>query len=215
VLDLPVKELRHTGRMVQSAWKYLFQTALERQHNANSPHRRPVFLWEDEAQYFFSDHDHHFQDTARSSRVSRVILTQNLPGFYKEFGRDGEHIANSVFGNLNTKLFHNNDDITTNEWAAKHFGQEIRTRYSFNTAPPPAPKDFFDGIQQSMEPRSTTSFGGSERWEYAVRPEEFNQLRTGGEENDFMVDAWITWMGLSDERQRHFTLMSFEQHPDL
>jgi hypothetical protein len=66
-----------------------------------------------------------------------------------------------------------------------------------------------------MDPPSTTSFGGSERWEHAVRPEEFNQLRTGGEENDFVVDAWITWMGLSAERQRHFTLMSFEQHPDL
>ena len=34
----------------------------------------------------------------------------------------------------------------------------------------------------------------AEHWEYAVRPEEFNLLRTGGDENDFLVDAYITWM---------------------
>ena len=215
VIDLPIKELRHTGLMVQSAWKYLFQTALERQDNANSPHRRPVFLWEDEAQYFFSDHDNHFQDTARSSRVSRVILTQNLPGFYKELGRDGVDTTNSVFGNLNTKVFHNNSDPMTNEWAAKHFGMEIHTRYTFNSVPLPQPRDSVDGIRQSIDPPNTTSLGGGEHWEYAVRPEEFNHLRTGGPENDFMVDAWITWMGLSAERQRHFTLMPFQQNPDI
>jgi hypothetical protein len=216
VLDLPLKELRHTGLMVQSAWKYLFQTALERCHNANSPKRRPVFLWEDEGQYFFSDHDHHFQDTARSSRVCRVILTQNLPGFYKEFGRDGADIANSVFGNLNTKIFHNNSDPATNEWAAKHFGQEIHTRYSFSQAPPPPiPQDFFSAMRQAIDPPSRTTLSGGEHWEYAVRPEEFNVLRTGGPENDFMVDAYITWMGLSAEHDRHFTRITFPQNQNL
>jgi hypothetical protein len=92
-----------------------------------------VFLWEDEAQHFYSTHDNDFQATARSSRVSRVVLTQNLPIFYKEFGAAGPDTANSVFGNLNTKVFHNNDDPTTNEWTAKHFGMEIHTRYSFSS----------------------------------------------------------------------------------
>jgi len=215
VLDLPLKELQHTGLMVQSAWKYLFQTALERQHGANDPRRRPVFLWEDEAQYFFSDHDHHFQDTARSSRISRVILTQNLNSFYKEFGREGETITNSVFGNLNTKVFHNNSDPQTNEWASKHFGQEIHTRYSISNAPTPQPGDFFGMIAQSLNPPNTTSVSAGEHWEPVVRPEQFNVLRTGGPENDFMVDAYITWMGLSAERQRHFTQITFQQNPNL
>jgi hypothetical protein len=215
ILDLPLKELQHTGLMVQSAWKYLFQTALERQHNDNSPRRRPVFLWEDEGQYFFSDHDHHFQDTARSSRVCRVILTQNLNSFYKEFGREGETITNSVFGNLNTKVFHNNSDPQTNQWAVEHFGKEIQTRYSITNAPAPQPKDFFGMIAQSLNPPNTTSVSAGEHWEPAVRPEQFNVLRTGGPENDFMVDAYITWMGLSAERQRHFTQITFQQNPNL
>ena len=215
VLDLPLKELQHTGLMVQSAWKYLFQTALERQHNDNSPRRRPVFLWEDEGQYFFSDHDHHFQDTARGSRVCRVILTQNLPSFYKEFGRDGEAIANSVFGNLNTKVFHNNSEPQTNQWASTHFGQEIQTRYTITNAPAPQPGDFFGMIAQSLNPPNTTSVSAGEHWEPVVRPEEFNVLRAGGPENDFRVDAYITWMGLSAEQQRHFTKITFQQNPNL
>jgi hypothetical protein len=215
VLDLPLKELQHTGLMVQSTWKYLFQTALERQDNANSPRRRPVFLWEDEGQYFFSDHDHHFQDTARSARVCRVILTQNLPGFYKEFGRAGADITNSVFGNLNTKIFHNNSDLQTNEWASRHFGQEIHTRYSITNSPTPQPSDFFGMVKQSLDPPNTTSVSAGESWEPAVRPEEFNVLRTGGPENDFMVDAYITWMGLSTGRQKHFTKITFAQNQNL
>lgn len=213
VLDLPLKELRHTGLMLQSSWKYLFQTALERQDRANNPRRRPVFLWEDEGQYFFSDHDHHFQDTARSSRVSRVILTQNLPGFYKEFGEEGVNIANSVFGNLNTKVFHNNSDPQTNHWCSEHFGTELTTRHSITSAPLPSPKDFFDRIAQSIDPPNTTSVSTAQHWEPVVRPEQFNVLRTGGKENNFMVDAYITWMGLSTDEGRHFTKITFHQNP--
>jgi len=215
VLDLPLKEFGHAGRMVQSAWKYLFQTALERHENLIGPKRRPVFLWEDEAQYWFSDHDHHFQDTARSSRVCRVALTQNLHSFYKELGRDGAETANSVFGNLNTKVFHNNSDPQTNEWAAKHFGSEIHMRYSFSNAPPPPARDFFDSLRQGNDSTNRTTVSSGEHWEYAVRPEEFNKLRTGGPENDFLVDAYITWMGLSAENDRHFTKMAFLQNPKL
>ena len=215
VIDLPLKEFGQAGLLVQSAWKYLFQTALERHENLIGPKRRPVFLWEDEAQYFFSDHDHHFQDTARSSRVCRVVLTQNLSSFYKELGRDGVETANSVFGNLNTKIFCNNSHPQTNEWAAKHFGSEIHMRYSFSNAPPPPAKDFLDSLRQGSDPTNRTTVSAGEHWEYAVRPEEFNKLRTGGPENDFLVDAYITWMGLSAEKDRHFTKMAFAQNPNL
>jgi hypothetical protein len=212
LVDLPLKELEHTGLIVQSAWKYLFQKAVERQNNAGNPNRRPVFIWEDEGQYFASEHDSHFQDTARSSRVSRVILTQNLHSFYKEFGKDGIAAADNVFGNLNTKIFHANSDPTTNVFAAQNFGSEIHHRLSISNSAPPQPRDFFDVIRQNIDPPNTTGFSFAEHWEPAVRPEEFNWLRTGGKKNDFQVDAYITWLGLSDERERHFTKVTFTQH---
>jgi hypothetical protein len=215
VLDLPIKEMGHTGVIVQSAWKFLFQTTVERQGNAGNPSRRPVFLWEDEGQYFFSNHDHHFQDTARSSRVSHVILSQNLHNFYKEFGQGAKEAADSVFGNLNTKIFHANPDPTTNEWAAKHFGTEIHSRFTISQAPQQSSKGFWDSLHQMIDPPSTASISASEQREYAVQPEEFNRLRTGGSANDFQVDAYITWLGLSAERERHFTMATFFQNQNL
>jgi len=130
-------------------------------------------------------------------------------------GRDGVETANSVFGNLNTKVFHNNSDPQTNSWAAEHFGKELQTRYSFSHAPPPPAKDFLDGIRQSIDPPNRTTVSSGQHWEHAVRPEEFNTLRTGGPENDFMVDAWITWMGLTAENDRHFTKITFAQNQNL
>ncbi len=215
VLDLPLKEFQHAGLMVQSAWKYLFQVALERQKRANNPACRPVFLWEDEAQHFFSQHDHHFQNTARSARVCRVILTQNLHSFYKEFGRDGESATMTVFGNLNTKVFHNNSDTTSNRWAADQFGKVINQRLSISKGPEPQPKEFFDAMRQSIDPPGRTTVSTVEHWEDAVRPEEFNDLRTGGPDYNFMVDAYITWMGLVADDGNHFLKISFQQNQHL
>ena len=215
VLDLPIKELQHAGLMVQSAWKYLFQVALERQKRSNNPACRPVFLWEDEGQHFFSQHDHHFQNTARSARVCRVVLTQNLHSFYKEFGREGESATMTVFGNLNTKVFHNNSDTTSNRWAADQFGKVINHRISISQAPEPQAKGFFDSLRQSFDPPGRTTVSTAEHWEDAVRPEEFNDLRTGGPEYNFMVDAYITWMGLTAEDGNHFLKISFQQNQNL
>jgi len=218
VLDLPIKEFGQTGLLIQSAWKYLFQMALERQAKAGDPSRRPVFLWEDEGQHFFSNHDHHFQATARSARVCRVILSQNLHNFYMEFGGAGGAAANSVFGNLNTKIFHTNSDPMTNEWAAKHFGQEIHHRVSISHNPPPPPSpsnNIGEGLWAAFNPPSTTGVSTTEQWEYAVRPEEFNLLRNGGSKNDFQVDAYITWLGAGDNGDQHFTHTTFNQNPNL
>lgn len=217
VLDLPLKEFGQTGLLVQSAWKYVFQMALERQVRAGNPRCRPVMLWEDEGQYFFSENDHHFQATARSARVCRVILSQNLHNFYKEFGSSGGAAANSVFGNLNTKVFHANNDPLTNEWSSKIFGSEIHSRLTIsqNPAPPNRSQDLSDEIFAAFYPPSTTGFSQSEHWEPAVRPEEFNLLRNGGPQHDFEVDAYITWPGLADTVGQHFIRTTFIQNPNL
>jgi hypothetical protein len=215
VLDLPLNSLGHAGLVVQSAWKFLFQTALKRRERARSPHQRPVFLWEDEGQHFFSEHDHHFQATARSSRVSRVLLSQNVHNFYQQFGQGGREVANSVFGNLNTKIFHKNSDPETNEWASRMFGTETRMRTSFSHQPPQPAKDMWDSIRRMVDPPSTGGTSTAPNDEPAVRPEEFALLRNGGPENDFQVDAYITWLGLSAEGGRHFTNATFIQNQNL
>ncbi|HZQ48498.1 MAG TPA: TraM recognition domain-containing protein, partial [Verrucomicrobiae bacterium] len=216
VLDFPINDMGHTGLILQSAWRFLFQTALQRFSQSSAPSRRPLFLWEDEAQHFVTDFDHQFQATARSSRLSHVVLTQNAPGFNKELR--STDATNSIFGNLNTKIFHANADLTSAQWASSCIGQVIRHRVSISHSPPqPKPqRSLADSITGMFDARpSTASVTAGEQWEPVVRPEEFAQLRTGGPENDFQVDAFITWIGASGPEERHFTHITFNQNPEL
>jgi hypothetical protein len=120
-----------------------------------------------------------------------------------------------VFGNLNTKIFHANNDPLTNEWSSKQFGSEIRTRMTISQNPPPSASGFFDSFRQMINPTSTTGYSQGEQWEPAVRLEEFNKLRNGGEQNDFEVDAYITWPQLDDGQGRHFIRTTFLQNTNL
>jgi type IV secretory pathway TraG/TraD family ATPase VirD4 len=130
LLDFPLKSWNETGVLAQMIFKYLWMRATERRDITDQT--RPVFLWGDEAQLFTSSYDMEFQSTARSSRASTVLLTQNLPSFYSRIGGPNpEHTVNAMMGNLRTKIFHNNDDTTTNEWATELIGKETVWRQSF------------------------------------------------------------------------------------
>ena len=48
----------------------------------------PVFLWQDEFQYFVTRRDNFFQQTCRGSRVAVVCLTQNILNLAEELGED-------------------------------------------------------------------------------------------------------------------------------
>lgn len=130
LLDFPVLEWNETGVLAQMIFKYLWMRATQRRPVTNNT--RPVFLWADECQYFLSSYDMEFQSTARSSRTATVLMTQNLPSFYSRIGgQHPEHTVNAMMGNLRTKIFHNNDDRTTNAWAAELIGKTSVWRASF------------------------------------------------------------------------------------
>lgn len=130
LLDFPIKTWNQGGVLAQLIFKYVWMKATERR--AITPQTRPVFLWGDEAQLFTSSYDMEFQSTARSSRASTVLLTQNLPGYYSRIGGEQpEHTVNAMMGNLRTKIFHNNDCTTTNQWATELIGKEQVWRQSF------------------------------------------------------------------------------------
>jgi hypothetical protein len=131
IVDLPLKTWESTGIIAQSMFKYLWQKATERRNVQANP--RPVFLYCDEAQFFLSDYDNEFQSTARSARAATVYLTQNLSGIYAAIGgKNPEHAANALMGNLRTKILHSNDDYTTNQWAANLLGKVLHHRKNWN-----------------------------------------------------------------------------------
>lgn len=177
VLDLPIKKHHDAAIYAQVLFKYCWQRAVERR--AISPDSRPVFLWIDEAQHFVNEHDVAFQTTARSSRVSTVLLTQNLPNYLHALGgkSDAKSLVDSLLGNLTTKIFHNNTCAQTNQYAADLFAKDWHQRDSQNFSQ-----------QQSGESFGTSS---APQLEYTVLPREFSGLLKGGPENNYQVEAVI------------------------
>lgn len=193
ILDLPIKECGKGGHLVQSAWKYLFQNAVERRSDVGDA-RRPVFLWEDEGHTFFSRYDIEFQATARESRAAHVLISQNLHNFY-QLGHN-PHAVQGVFSLMNTQIFHANNDLETNKWASDRIGQEQKTNFSTQSNHDP------------NNPNSSTNIG--QDWEPSIRPEEFSRLKKGG---DGTCEAIILWMShqFKSNNNKPFSKLVFTQ----
>lgn len=206
LIDLPIKRYRTVGLFAQMIWKHLFQEAIERRNDPDDDMRRPVFLWADEAQFFFSEYDGLFQSTARSSRCATVYLTQNIPNFYGILGgSQAKSKVDGFLGNLNTKIFHNNNDPTTNQWAAEQIGKSLTHRFSSNFGS--SSKGFWD-----ISPTQNHSSGMQQVIDYEVQPSEFMKLRTGGQRYDCLVDAYFVKSGaVFGDTGKHYFKTIFQQ----
>jgi hypothetical protein len=131
IVDFPVKIWGDAGVVAANIMKYQWQRATERR--TITKNSRPVFLWADECQFFLTDYDAEFQSTARSARAATVYITQNLPTFQSRLkGSDPRATAESLLGNFQTKIFHANTDIATNQFASDMIGKALQHRYSGN-----------------------------------------------------------------------------------
>lgn len=195
VVDLPIKDLGEVGRLAQIIFKTVWQRSTERRSLQDE--WKPVFLWADESQYFVTPYDALFQQTARSKCSATVYLTQNLPNYYSAMpGKDNRAAAESLIGNLQTKVFHANGDPATNEFAERIFGREPMTETGYG---------FSDGkFNLNMNPMDQP----------IVRTSRFTGLRTGGAHNERRVDALIFQAGRSwNEGSQYATgiAVSFDQ----
>ena len=224
IVDLPVKTWGTSGILAAHVMKFLFQKTTERR--VCTEKTRPVFLWADECQFFLSEYDNEFQSTARSSRACTVYLTQNLSGIYSTIGGSNpEHSTEALLGNLRTKIFHLNDNRSTNQWAADLIGKDIQHRrnWSQGTGSSTGQSEGKNsswgnnknynlfgllhnssgknkGRGSSSGINSGTSEnrgeGSSEQIDYRVQPSFFAEgLRNGGKDNDCKVDAVIVQAG--------------------
>ena len=128
VIDLPAMS-GEDNRIAGHIWKYAFQRATTRQADAST---RPVFLFADEAQYFYSRNDVVFQSTARSSRVSTIYATQSLDSYRDTLGgsEKAATATRAFLANLRTQIFHANDSEETNVYAATLIGKTLQWRRS-------------------------------------------------------------------------------------
>jgi len=181
IVDVPINETPDLGKIVGVVWKLAVQRAILSRTLPQGPADgvRPVFIAADEGQYWLTDYDANFQQTSRSARGITVFATQNLPNLYAELSGSPSGMARvkSFLGNLQTRLACRNTDPETNLYLAESIGQKIVQRQSRS----------FRGLLGWPEGQTV-----SEQVDFDVRPRKFTTLRTGGEKNDFMVEALVT-----------------------
>lgn len=207
VLNVPVLIAGSMGRIFQGIWKYFFQHAVERRTDAADLNRRPVFLWVDEAQYFWSRRDGSFVSTSRSLRCANVYLTQNLPNFCAMMpARDARTAADGFFANLNTKIFHANNDPSTNHFAAEQIGKVIKYRSTFSEPARHFPRRLLDWFTPQPSGVST-----QQQMDFDVQPSEFTKLKTGSEQYAFFVEAYLVKSGARFSNGKHYLHVTFQQ----
>lgn len=186
ILDLSIHEYGAVGRYGQILFKYMWQKAIERRpKNQDKNTMRPVFLWVDESQLFMTAYDMIFQTTARSSRACTVYLSQNISNYYAVMpGKNAVYSTNSLLGNLNTKIFHANDDYATNSWASKAIGNKIEQMRS-------------GGASIIGDRENNYNMGFSETILPILEPNKFRFLQTGGADNRFIVEGIVLVTGKS------------------
>jgi hypothetical protein len=163
ICDFPLLEYGHeTGRLINVILKLIFQRAWLRRKISESPN--PVFLWQDEFQYFVTRRDNFFQQTCRGSRVAVVCLTQNILNLSEELGeaQPGSK-TKSILGNLTTKIFHQQNETETCNYAADQIGKHYVYLENFHAG-------------TSGGDQSNASFGGSQQLVHIVEPIEFTRL---------------------------------------
>jgi hypothetical protein len=165
ICDFPILEYGHdTGRTINVLTKLVFQRALLRRNLADSPN--PVFLWQDEFQYFVTPRwDNFFQQTCRGSRVSVVCLTQNILNLSETLGEPQPGSKTKSFlGNLAIKIFHQQNDVDTCQYAADLIGREYRYL------------DHYSAGASSGTNDTHFNTGGGRQLAHIVEPIEFTRL---------------------------------------
>ncbi len=206
---LPVVEYGPLGRLIQGILRHSFQLGIQRRNIRQSP--RPVFFFADEFQEFVQSADRIFQNTCRSARVACVYLSQNVPNIVAALGgnQKGQAECDSLFGNLNLKVFHANSDPTTNNYASQLIGQT--KQLLMNTSSGHAPDDWTSLVLGMGS--SQASGGFSETYYHEVPPTVFSTLRTGGNRNGRVIEAIAFRSGrVFKDTGRNWRLATFQQN---
>lgn len=190
VLDLP-KEWGEVGRLGQSAFRLAFQAAMERR--IVSSHSRPIMIVIDEAQNYISADDILFLTTARSSRVSTLLISQNIPALGSALGQGeaGKQVAEAVLATVGTKVFHAQSCSITNTWAADLIAKQWQARVQVGSGGVPTQQAY--QLRHDLQNHSTNA-SVSEVLEYSVPPADFTTLRMGGGA-DLLSEAIVVQAG--------------------
>lgn len=185
IIDYNIKEWQKLGSYASAVIKYCFMKAIERRPDGGKDEKRPVFIFADECQNFAIPYDQLFQSTARSSRVVTVYGTQNIGNLQTVYGRDE---VSSLLGNLSTKIFCQNGDDKTNQWASESIGKVIVKRHTMSKGE----GHNLSGTASKNSNSESINESWSEQKDFLVEPMIFTSLAKGSQQNKCDVE-FVLW----------------------
>ncbi len=197
IMGFPSLSYQEEGTVAQGLFKLMFQRAIESRNGLAPEFRdRPTFLYADEAQYFVSHYDDTFLSTCRGSKCATVFLTQSLPTYFAQLGKDKSDAVDGFVGKFNTKVFHLNSCPRTNSYASDLIGKGLKLHKTtsrtissgMQTNRGATQSSTNQGFNQSEGSNDTS--GATEQLRYLLEPNFFStSLKTGAPLNKFLVDA--------------------------
>jgi hypothetical protein len=124
ICDFPMLEFGYeTGRAINVLPKLILErTWISRELSESA---NPVFLWQDEFQYFVTRRDSFLQQTYRASHDAVACLTQNVVNLSEELRGDRAGSKTASFpGNLAMKVFHQWNEVETFNDATDPIGKQ-------------------------------------------------------------------------------------------
>lgn len=197
IMGFPSLSYQEEGTGGQGLFKLMFQRAIEsRNELAREFRERPTFLYSDEAQYFVSHYDDTFLSTCRGSKCAVVYLTQSLPTYYAQLGKDKSDAVDGFVGKFTTKIFHLNADPRTNAYASQLIGNGLIIRESQSETTTTATNTNRGGTQNSANQGWSETSGSNkttttqQQRDILLEPNFFaTGLKTGAPKNNYEVSA--------------------------
>jgi len=225
IMGFPALTYQEEGIVAQGLFKLMFQRAVESRNGlAQQFQERPLFLYADEAQYFVSTYDDTFLSTCRGSKCATVYLTQSLPTYVAQLGRDKEDAVDGFVGKFTSKVFHLNACPKTNRYAAELIGKGLKLHKTSSRTVTSGVQTNRGGTQNSVNhgynqsEGSNETSGVNEQMGYFLEPVFFaTSLLTGSPVNNFLVTAvWFKAGGNFSEpipqTNSNTLLVTFRQH---
>lgn len=203
LVDMSPSEYGEVGSFVCAGWKYLTQRRVLRRDASDTDCINVI--WADEAHQGINSFDATYLAQCRSHLGCMIFLSQSLPGYNAALkGESGKQEALSLLANFGTTVVHVVDPETA-DWAADKLGKRLETFFSGSMAPA---EDVFDDLFGRH--RMTGSF--STHYEHTLQPRAFlHGLRTGGNANGRMVDAYVIRSGEPFSSGENYVFATFKQ----
>jgi NAD(P)-dependent dehydrogenase (short-subunit alcohol dehydrogenase family) len=201
IMGFPSLSYQEEGTVAQGLFKLMFQRAIEARNGLGKQFQeRPTFLYADEAQYFVSHYDDTFLSTCRGSKCAVVFMTQSLPTYFAQLGKDKSDAVDGFVGKFGNKVFHLNSCPRTNKYASDLIGKGLKLHKNQSRTITSSRQTNRGATQTATNQGSNQSEGSNEtngaqeHLDYFLEPNFFaTSLRTGAPKNKYLVTGvWFS-----------------------